>query len=363
MRKQIAAALLLPMMLMLSSCDLLPEEEAVRSVTVVRSQDQTDYKTAEVVRGDLVHKRNLYCAYVPLRTDALSFGIGGEYVDELFVMVGDQVKAGQLLAQLEMSDIEEKITASNRSIEEIGMEIGYLRMEEDLAIRRQQILLEESDDQTIEEALDGIREQYEIRRVSLEDSLKIQQMQLADYEQEKALRQIRAPYDGTITYAREFSEGEMSHVRDRVFTIVDSSMSIFKADTEFWEYMPVGKEFTISFKGESYRAVVTPAEALGLEAEEYKQGRYGRVYLKPLDMVLGMKDNDSGTLEVIFDAREDVLMIPLTAIATVDGQTVVYYVGEDSTKRCKPVVTGLQANSMVEIIEGLEEGECVIVSY
>ena len=109
MRKKIAAALLLPAVMLLSSCDLMPEEAAQKTVPVVESADTVTYKTVQVTRGDLARKTVVYCTYAPLRTDTFYFSMGGEYVDEVYVKVGDTVTKGQLLAQLEMEDVDERI--------------------------------------------------------------------------------------------------------------------------------------------------------------------------------------------------------------------------------------------------------------
>ena len=108
---------------------------------------------------------------------------------------------------------------------------------------------------------------------------------------------------------------------------------------------------------------MTTPEALGLPPETYKEGGYGRIYMKPDDMVVGLKDNDRGTFDLVLDARKDVLLAPVNAVAIINGQTVVYYVQENGVKASKPVTTGLEANSMVEIIEGVTEGDMVVVPY
>ena len=361
MRKKIAAALLLPAVMLLSSCDLLPEEEPVRTVTMVRSTDQTEYKTAMIIRGDIAQTRRLYCSYMPLRTDMLSFTVGGEFIDEIFVQVGDYVQEGQLLAQLEMEDLEAEITESRRAIDAMEMELGYLAVEEEIELERQKIL--HSDPAALQEALDNVQESFAARKQTIEDNLLLERMHLDVLEKEKLEKQIRAPYDGMITYMRTFEEGETSRLRDRVMTIVDSSMSIFRVDTEHWKYLTEGMQFTITANNSEYSATVTTPEALGLPPETYKEGGYGRIYMKPDDMVVGLKDNDRGTFDLVLDARKDVLLAPVNAVATINGQTVVYYVQENGVKASKPVTTGLEANSMVEIIEGVTEGDMVVVPY
>ena len=75
-----------------------------------------------------------------------------------------------------------------------------------------------------------------------------------------------------------------------------------------------------------------------------------------------LEGNDRGTLVLVLDERTDVLRVPSGAISTINGEAVVYYQSESGFKTYKNVTIGLEAEGMVEIISGLEEGEEVIVS-
>ena len=362
MHKKIAAAFLLPAALLLSSCDLLPAEEAVRTVTTVRTVDQTAYKTAEIIRGNMAQTRRIYCTYLPLRTDSLSFSIGGEYVDEVFVQVGDFVQKGQLLAQLVMEDLDAQIQACRRQITALETELGYLAAEEAIAIRRQEIMYY-GNDKTLQEALKKVSDSYASRKQAIEDSLHLERMLLDALKVSQREKQIIAPYDGTITYLKPYSEGETTRLNDRVMTIVDSSMSIFRVDTEYWSSMPAGMQYTITANGTEYKATVTTPEELGLEPVENKEGSYGRIYLKPDEMVVGLKDNDRGTLELVLDSRTDVLIAPVSAIAEINGQEVVYCLNENGFKHSVPVQTGMQNELLIEVVSGVQEGDRVVVPY
>ena len=73
-----------------------------------------------------------------------------------------------------------------------------------------------------------------------------------------------------------------------------------------------------------------------------------------------LEDGDRGTLTLTLDSREDVLMVPESAVTTANGESIVYYQDAEGMKAYKPVETGLVANGMVEILSGLSEGESVI---
>ena len=59
--------------------------------------------------------------------------------------------------------------------------------------------------------------------------------------------------------------------------------------------------------------------------------------------------------------RHDTIVVPAAAVRSDDGQTSVLVV-EDFTVKVRPVVTGLRTETETEILEGLREGEQVIVS-
>ena len=63
---------------------------------------------------------------------------------------------------------------------------------------------------------------------------------------------------------------------------------------------------------------------------------------------------------MVLDTRQDVLMVPASAVTNLKDYTVVYYQDEEGMKNYKIVEVGMEADGMVEIIAGLTEGECII---
>ncbi len=64
--------------------------------------------------------------------------------------------------------------------------------------------------------------------------------------------------------------------------------------------------------------------------------------------------------EIIVDERNDILYIPVEALEKENGETVVYVV-KDGKKEVRKITTGLKSLSYVEVIDGLEEGENVVI--
>jgi macrolide-specific efflux system membrane fusion protein len=77
----------------------------------------------------------------------------------------------------------------------------------------------------------------------------------------------------------------------------------------------------------------------------------------------GLFDGVSVTADIIYERRTDVLTVPSAAVTTAaDGSSTVTLIGEDGTKTETAVTVGDSAGNMTEIIEGLAEGDEVLVA-
>lgn len=77
----------------------------------------------------------------------------------------------------------------------------------------------------------------------------------------------------------------------------------------------------------------------------------------------GLHDGESADVSIIYERRTDVLTVPASAVTTdEDGQTVVTQEGADGATVTTAVTVGETSGTMVEITEGLAEGDEVLVT-
>ena len=109
-------------------------------------------------------------------------------------------------------------------------------------------------------------------------------------------------------------------------------------------------------------ASLTP-EQLEQMIERFGQGlgnfgqRPGGILLENLELREGL----TVTVSVIVEERDDVLLVPNTAITTSGRQTYVKVVLPDGTSENRLVTTGISDWQYTEIVEGLDEGDSVVV--
>ncbi|GIG35984.1 efflux RND transporter periplasmic adaptor subunit [Cellulomonas pakistanensis] len=77
----------------------------------------------------------------------------------------------------------------------------------------------------------------------------------------------------------------------------------------------------------------------------------------------GLHDGESADVSIIYERRTDVLTVPASAVTTdEDGQTVVTQEGADGATVSTAVTVGETSGTMIEITEGLAEGDEVLVT-
>lgn len=361
MRRKCLLLVCLAAVCLLSSCSLLPQEETVRTAPVVRSYVRPTYETVQVERGDLIQTAKVSCSYVPVQTASLSFAMDAEYIDRYMVQAGDSVEQGQLLAQLQLGDLETQIESAQNEIAVLKLQIEHEQKLFDLDLKRLEITTAQMDAVQKEEAYEQAQQSYAAAAQALRDSLTLKELMLDALEQDLAQRQIRAPFGGTITRVVSFKEGDMSQLGISVITLVDSTRSIFRASTEHWDQFEAGDRHEINVRTAAYEAVVTSESELGLAPQQRVEGKKGYVYFALTQPSFELEDGDSGTVEIVLDQRLDVLHVPAKAVSAANGQPIVYYLREDGMKAYKPVEAGVTINGRTEILSGLAQGESIIV--
>jgi len=361
-RKSLLFLYILWLSIFLSGCSLLPLEEEIKTAPILRTAAPLSFEFETVQRGDLIKSQKISCKYVPIQTLSLSFPISGVYFDKMFVQVGDQVQQGQLLAQLDLADLETQIQSVQRAMEELQMRIDNLGKQYRLEIKRNEILYENADEETRLAALAALEKDFAATENSYGDQLYLQQLKLENLEAKLKERQIFAPFDGTVTYTKKFSDGEKSAARSSVVTLIDSTMTLFRAETKYWNYFEPGMVCQIDVDGEYLEAVVTDEETLGLEKKEKIEGKNANVYLVLKEPNFQLEEGDYGYYSLILAQRLDVLHVSQDAVSSADEQPIVYYLRSDGMKAFKPVETGIIVNERVEILSGLEEGEQIIIN-
>lgn len=359
--KRILVFLLAISFLLLSACSLLPPEESIRVAPMIPENESVEFNTVTVERIDMVLSQKVTCTYDSQGYERLLFEAKDLPFDRYYVQLGDRVTAGQLLAELDMSDIEARLSELHLDLSLLELQISAVEEDRALALERRRILMEGSSAEELAQALAEVNKQFDRRGQSLKDEVYLIKLQIQECEAEIPTRQLRAGIDGIVSYLYDFSTDPTGKkLTANAIRLVDPDRTFFRTSTTLWPYLEVGKTFYLLAGTEICNITVIPATELGFEEEERVEGSDATVYFQADRIVTGLEVGDRSSITVVLETREDALAVPVKAVTTVGGQTMVYYVDEEGMRAYKPVEIGIAANGMVEILSGLEEGEAII---
>lgn len=341
---------------MLTGCQLLPVEEQLPAVRPLYVYEAEEYQQVTVQRGDLEKKLQVNCTYEAVHEEIAAFSLGNLYVEQVLVNKGQKVQAGDLLASLEQADIQQQIAELEYRLEVLQLKLTYLQQSKMLA-------LEECDLRwdwlQVQEKRAEVEEKYAAQLQDLEDDIYIQSLRLEEKKAELIRRQLIAGINGTVTYIKELKPGLQSVKGEGFARIVDFDTAVFYVWGENATHFPVGTKTSIRNSvddSSTYEVISVDPSELGISPTDEKCA-----YLKLIRPDPELEDGTSGTIVITLEKRTDVLYVDRTAVKATDGEPFVYILNEDGLREIRMVKTGLRTDKYIEIVEGLQEGDKVIL--
>jgi len=340
--------------LLLSGCSA-PDAASRSGISVVRDDTGAQYSLTTVRQGDVVLTETVRVKYFAASSESYGFGASGLYYDTFAVSVGDEVKAGDVLATLDCGSIDEEIAKREAAIEELSRDL-------DRNTQLLELFDERQGDRPLTADDTARRRGYETAIRDCESEIEIISTELDQLRAQREDRVIYAGIDGTVTYVREVEPGETSINGRVVITITDLDSCAFTSSVEHPECLVDGEIYTATISGAKYDIVLTTADELGIEEEPMNaQSTLTRVYFAPVIPSVDLSEDASGSFTIVVDSREDTLYIPVNALTEVDGETCVYVLNENGLMSVRKVTVGLTTSRYAEITEGLEAGEEVVL--
>ena len=179
---------------------------------------------------------------------------------------------------------------------------------------------------------------------------------------------IVAPFDGIIA-AVDAKVGDslsaFDYASTTIIQIVDTRSMELEADVDEIDVpdVKVGQKVIISI--DALPNVLLEGEVVSVSPvadEESGVTVYKSNVNFDVPQDAGLKAGMTATADIILDERTDVLFLPDRAIMNdgSGGTVVQVLVGEEI--QVKPVVTGISDGYITEIVEGLDEGEVVVIA-
>ena len=338
-----------------NGCSLVPKEEEPRSVSIVRKEQTDEYSLAMVKKEDVILTKQFVSVYSQLSDENLSFGIDGKPVAYVYVRIGDLVKKGDKLAQLEIGDLDRQIEDLEYSIEKTNLLLKHIYEKMDLELEQKSNLLTTSQitEEEYNTAVESIQNGYEGNITSYEDSLYILNLKLEALLKEKEDSIIYAGMDGTVSYVKSQLQGSISVKDETAIKVIDSSECAFRLeDIEGSNYFFEGDKVTIVNSIDSKKTYETTVLPKGEEE--------GIIYFQLDNPDFELSVGSRGTMTVVLEEKKDVLALPSIAVHKTDEYYYVYYIDDNGIRSIKEVEIGLIGDNLIEITDGLALDDVVV---
>src|SRR5471032_333532 len=374
-RALLAVACLIPILAVAAWQVLPPGRDTLSTVTVTRG----NIETSVTALGTLQPRR-----YVDVGAQA-----SGQ-IHKIHVEVGDVVKEGDLLVEIDQSTQQAKLDAGRFSIDNLKAQLQEQRAQHELArqkFQRQQHLAaggatRDEDVQTAQAELRATQARVDMFQAQIRQA----QASLRSDQAELGYTRIYAPMNGTVV-AIGAREGQTLNAQQQTPLILRiarlSPMTVWAevSEADIGHVKPGMNAWFTTLAGGSRRWTSTVRQILPIPPKplnETSQGSgspssasksgSGRVVLYTVLLDVDNADNAlmaEMTTQVFFVASQvkDVLTAPVAALLGSHGadQPFARVVAKNGDIEERPVRLGISDRLRVEVLEGLSEGDHLLI--
>jgi RND family efflux transporter MFP subunit len=356
-----------------------------RPSAATQSTGRPSVSVAKVVNGDLAQALTLAAEFRPYQEIEVHAKVAG-YVKAINVVVGDRVEAGQLLAVLEIPELQDDMATAEASVKhsqeevnraeadiartESAHEVAHLGSTRLASVMKQRPNLVAQQDIDEAQGRDRIAE-AQVATAKAAVAAAQEQLAVSRANQNKtktlfAYARITAPFAGVIT-RRYADTGAMIQAgtasQSQAMPIVRLSQNnllrlIIQVPESAVARIHLGAPVDVKVQalGRTFEGKVARfAEKLNLDTRTMETEV--DVPNPKLELVPGMYAYASITT----DEARGVLVVPVQAIDRKDDGIAALVVGSDGKLQARTITVGLEAPDRVEVRKGLAAGDLVVI--
>lgn len=349
--------------------------EQIKEVTVKKG----DLKIDQVADGK-----------AEMSTVELNFQENG-IIKEIPVTIGQQVEKGDLIARLDSTKYQLEVDAARANLEAAQAKLAAAKEQYDTKLLEAREKLDnlEAEYRPMKEAPEIFtRQEVILKKLAVENAQKAYQ---AAQEHSADIEAARA----AVKQARADLEKAQSNLEDTVLkspvngVVLDITGNVGETvsnsgDNGSKTFAVIAKDSGVTVTAQVLEldvARVTPGQAAEIEFEalpgEIFTGKVAGIKSLPSEDESGIityevdirldspderiKHGMTCTVSLITEQKKDVLYIPVKAVKRVDGSAVVEKVNKSGEPVTQKVKTGFTDGQNVEILEGLQPGDKVII--
>jgi RND family efflux transporter MFP subunit len=321
-------------------------------------------------REDLVDQLRLSAEFLPFQEISVYARVAG-YVRQMKVDVGDRVRAGDVIAVLEIpeldNDLQRAAAATERAVQEV-VRAKAAYAEAHLMYERLAEVLKQQPNLVAQQEIDQAKARDEALRASWTAAQSAEREARADQAKFTAMvaySRITAPFAGVVTkrYADTGSlvgagTGSASQALVRL-SQVDPLRLVLPVPESAVPHVHVGTRVQISIQSSKQTLSAAVARTSGRIATET---RTMHVEVDVANPALALAPGMYATATLDLQDRPRAVSIPVESLQDHDESTAtVLVLGKNHKIEERKIMTGLQTPTRIEVVSGLSEGEMVVL--
>ena len=321
-------------------------------------------KVAKVKRGDISVPVFATGTIFPEYESKIGPKISGT-IEIVHVDEGDQVKKGQALAQLDQKDLliavrqgQAAVRVAEAQLKEAEVKVGNLRKEKErLAnlLKKNVISQQKYDDIDTAHSMAVVRvEVIKAQILSYRENLAMAQQKLKDTV-------IVAPFSGLIV-KRFINKGEFVSTMppSPLFLI----MNIDRVKTEVGlpevHLARINIGNPVEVKVDTYPGIMFTGKVSTINPMVDPVSRAFKIKVEIPNKDFRLKSGMFARVKIYPEIHKDALIVPFKSVMNREGNPVVFVL-DGNIVRLKPVATGINNEREIEVVDGLREGEDVVI--
>ena len=280
-------------------------------------------------------------------------------VIEIFADFGDEVIEGQKLAVLDSIELGEARSLFLRA--KTKMEVAQANYEREKGLWEKKI--------SSEKEMLNTKGEYFMAKAEFEAAEnKLHLLGLSEDDIQSTISQLHSnehfpllsPYKGTVI-EKHVTLGEMTDPESTLFTIANLDvlwiiLDIYEKDLARIELGQEAEIYVTAFPDDEFKGQITYVSNV---VEEDTRTIKVRVEIDNSKRML--KPGMFATSKIVTGEPEEILTVPLSAIQRLEDKEVVFVNKGGSLFECCTVKTGREFETDIEILEGVKEGEQVVI--
>ena len=306
---------------------------------------------AKVTREDLFQQVTIAAEFRPYVEVALPAKVTG-YISKMNVDFGDTVKSGQLLATIEVPELQAEL--DNARAAEQEAQADYTNA--NLIYSRLQSVNHDHPNLVAQQDLDTAQ----ANDLSTDAAIAAAKANVERYQTMVSYTQITAPFDGVITY-RYVDAGALIDAQGKPLVRVSDNYLLrldFPVTVDYAKDVKLGDPVTVRIDSLNGRTFTGKISRFTHEVDDSTRTMITEIEVPNpgLELIPGMY----ATVVLNVEKHPQTLAVPIEAVSSGKSSTV-YVVNQDNQIEERTVKLGLETPDKYEVLSGLQEGNLVVI--